>query len=251
MLLVVSQPAIPWDPAVTARAAALCGLAPVDIQLRLGGPLPRVLLSDASAERVQALAAALTGIGVRCFACDPAKVPGDGQRIVVRRLEAHPSGLLAVARDGAGHLCARDGVRLIQRAVRVGSESETVKVAEKKFSLGRTALTGGLMTRKTVEREVQREAETREPCLVVHRDDGPELVLYERRLDYRFLGPEMGPASAANLLATLRWLRAAAPEALVDERVLRPGFVKAMPAVGADPVDLALHLVWIACRAGS
>ena len=247
MLLIVAQ--LPFgeggDPQEAhKKAAALCGLAPVDVATRLGGTLPRSLLSDASAARVDELRRGLAALGYGTFACDPAQAPSDAQRVHGRRLGTSPQGLLIIDRGDDEHLLPRAALRLVQRGVRVNSTTSTQQVTEKKFSVGMAALTGGLVTRKSVERTVTQQSESREAFLLLHRGDGePDVILYERRLDYRFLGSKMGPASMGNLAATLDWLREWAPEVKVDDRVGRPGFVKGLPQTAADAVDLALYAV--------
>lgn len=227
-------------------AASLCGLSAAEVRLRLGGVLPRSLLSDSDGERVAELRRRLDGAGFLTAACAPELVPSDEDRLVARRLEAAPEGLVAYDRGDARELVPRGALRLIQRGLRSTVTSSTQKVTEKKLSLGLAALTGGLVSSRTVERTVTQERESREAFLLLHRSDGPDVILYERGLDYRFLGASMGPASAANLAATLDWLRAQAPAVPIEDRLLRPGFLRGLPQTAADPVDLALHALLLA-----
>jgi hypothetical protein len=89
--------------------------------------------------------------------------------------------------------------------------------------------------------------ETREAFLLVQRGDGAgDLMLYERRLDYRFLGAEMQPSSHANFDRLVTRVRAFCPAVPVDERVAQPSFVNGLPATSGDSTDLALYLVALA-----
>jgi hypothetical protein len=130
-------------------------------------------------------------------------------------------------------------------------EHETIKSSERKLDMGKAILTGGLALTSKVEKTTTKRQESRESMLLVQRSDGePDLIVYERRLDYRFLGSDKQPASHANLELTLQRLRALAPGAPLDDRVARPGFVMGLPLTQADPLDLALFLVSLARTRG-
>ena len=103
---------------------------------------------------------------------------------------------------------------------------------------------------KTTEKTSIKTSQNVEAFLLVQRNDGePDLMLYERRIDYSTLGVEMQPASRGNLETVWTKLKAMAP-ALVDDRVSRPGFVSGLPTTANDQVDLALFLVALARRVG-
>jgi len=100
---------------------------------------------------------------------------------------------------------------------------------------------------KRVEHTATETTETREALLVIQRRDGGEdIVLSERRLDYRFLGAQLSPSSHANFEATVALVRGAATSARFDERAARPGFAAGLPRCSSDPLDVALHLVQLA-----
>jgi hypothetical protein len=107
------------------------------------------------------------------------------------------------------------------------------------------------MLTSKVQKQSVRTEEAREAFLLLQRNDGqPDAIIYERRVDYRFLGTDKQPASYANLERTLARLRTLAPTAPVDDRVARPGFVGGMPLTSSDPADLALYLVTLARARG-
>jgi hypothetical protein len=107
------------------------------------------------------------------------------------------------------------------------------------------------MLTSKVQKESVRTEEKREAFILLQRNDGqPDAIIYERRVDYRFLGADKQPASYANLERTLARLHALAPAASVDDRVAKPGFVSGLPLTASDPVDLALYLVTLAHTRG-
>jgi len=249
MLLVIAN--APKDPLAQTRGAQLAGLPPADFSRRLAGTLPRVLLAAAPVDRIGSLVDGFESLGFAAFSCDPAAAPSDDDRLLVRGIQVEAGALAFLDGQGNSHRCVGAAVSLIQRGVRVTTTSETVTTNERRLDMGKAVLTGGLMLTSKVQKQSVRTEETREPFLLLQRNDGqPDAIIYERRVDYRFLGAEKQPASHANLERTLARLRALVPDAPVDDRVVKPGFVSGLPLTSCEPVDLALYLVTLARTRG-
>ena len=238
---------IPVEPDARKRAALLAELAPADLNRRLVGTLPRVLASGLSEERAAGLASELEALGFTVITCDPAAVPGDDERVIARRVDFADRALVVTDGQGNTHTCSPQTMGLFQRGVRHSRKSTKVTTSERRFAVGKALLTGGLLLTKKVEKTTVKTRESEEGLLLIQRTDGePDIILYERRVNYEFLGPEMLPSSRGNL--DLLWLRlcALAPAVATDDRAAQPGFVSGLPATSADPVDLALLLVALA-----
>jgi hypothetical protein len=246
VLLVVTE--LPSSPAPEETAARLTGQAVADVRNRLAGPLPRVLLVEPDSARAQTLATALEAEGFAAIACDPRLAPGDDDRLVARALEWATTGELVVTDTaGAPEVVTASSLVLIQRGVRVTTTAEITKQKERRFSVGRALLSGGLILTKRVETQSTRTTTQSDPFLLLHRRDGqPDVVLYEHRLDYRFLGAAMQPTSVANFEILFDRLRAWAPTVLVDERAALPALLNGLPVPATTRVDLALWLIWLA-----
>jgi hypothetical protein len=235
------------DAAGVKSLAAAIGLSPADVRMRLSGILPRILLSECEAGDLTDAAAALQRLNVATAICDPKAVPTDDERVIGRRLSI--AGDVLQIEDGAGttHEIPRAAVGLLQRGLRATSETRTVTTTHRKFDAGRALLSGGLMLTKKSTQTATTTTETRDLFLLVQRrDGGDDVILYERRLDYRFLGADMQPASRANFDRLVARVRGFCPRAPFDERVAQTSFVNALPSTSADPTDLGLHLVALA-----
>jgi len=240
---------IPEHPEAVARAARIAGLAPPDAVRMLAGTLPRILLRTTLDG--EALAAALAAEGFIAWNGEPRTVPTDGARVLVRNLTWEPGGFRAEDSKGQTHACPTAAVRLLQRGARTQSTTEIHKTKETRFDLGKAVLTGGLLMTKKVEKVEERTTHAKEPFLLVQRGDGqPDLMVYEHGMDYRCLGADMRPATLANLALLTTRFQTLCPQAPLDDRVGRPGFVAGLPHLPMDPVDLALHLVSEARRRG-
>jgi hypothetical protein len=240
---------VPADPAARDGAAAAAGLLRAELDRKLTGVLPRVLLPAVAGEQAGRLQQRLTDLGFGVIPCDPQAVPGDGERVIARKLAFEPGALVVSDGTGQMHRCPRAAIETVQRGTRVTRAGGKVTKEERRFSLGRTLLSQGLVTSKKVTRTTV-TPDTSEAFLLVVRGDGePDVICYERRIDYRALGPDMQASSRLNLEQVWKALGALAP-GTADDRVARPGFVAGLPVTGADPVDLALYLVTLARRRG-
>ncbi len=245
MLLVVAR--LAPSPEAAKRAAEVTGLAPADLSRRLVGILPRVLLPAAPADRAEELAVSLEELGFTVFTCDATAAPGDDDRVVARAIEIGSAGFVAIDGQGRRHDCPARAITCFQRGARVTRKSETVKTSERRLDIGKAVLSGGLMLTTKVEKTSVKTTLAQEPFVLVERRDGePDVIIYERRMDYRFLGADMQPTSRGNLERLIARLRALAPAAAFDERLARPGFIAGLPLTSTDPVDLALFLVTLA-----
>ncbi|GLH69341.1 hypothetical protein GETHPA_08740 [Geothrix rubra] len=238
----VAVASLPTDPDGVRRAADIAGIAQVDAARLLAGTPPRVLVraTQDGARIVEALAAA----GFTAFVGEVAAIQGDKDRVVARNLECASEGFVAVDGRGQRHECPAASIAAFLRGHRTMETSELVKTTERKLDLGKALLTSGLAITKKVETTLERRTSSREPFILVQRNDGlPGIMLYEGRLNYQCLGPALQPSRSANFTALLARLRALAAGAPVDDRITRPGFLAGLPVLSVDPADLAVFLV--------
>ena len=238
---------VPLDADARKSAALALELAPADLNRRLAGTLPRVLASGLSPERAARLGVELDVLGFTVITCDPRAAPGDDERVVARRVDFADWALVVTDAPGNTHTCSPEEMGLFQRGVRRSRRSTKVTTSERRFAAGKALLSGGLLLTKKVEKTTVKTSESEESFLLIERTDGePDIIVYERRVNFGFLGPAMLPSSRGNLDPVWRQLCAMAPAVATDDRVAEPGFVRGLPVTRADPVDLALLLVALA-----
>ncbi len=233
---------LPARPDAIPLAAQLAGLATADVMRLLTGTFPRILLRNAP--EPEALLAAFQAEGYLAWASDPAQVQSDAQRMVLRDLSWTEDGFLAQDGQGRSQACPFAAVRLLQRGTRTHAATVLETSTSRKVDLGRALLSGGMMITKKVTTTTERTTHAKEPFLLVQRSDGlPDLMIYEHRMSYQCLGTAMGHATLANLGLLVAKFQSLCPQAPLDDRVNRPGFVAGLPMLGLDPVDLGLFLV--------
>jgi len=238
----VAVASLPSDPAGVRRAADLAGIAVADASRLLAGTPPRVLVR-ATQDGVR-IVEALEAAGFTAFAGEVASIQGDKDRVVARNLEWASDGFVAVDGRGQRHDCPAASIAAFLRGNRMMETSELVKTTERKLDLGKALLTSGLAITRKVETTSERRTSSREPFILVQRNDGrPGIMLYEGRLNYQGLGPALQHARSGNFAALLARLQALAPGVPVDDRITRPGFLAGLPVLSVDPTDLAVFLV--------
>jgi hypothetical protein len=240
---------VPSAPAFLQQASRVSGLPLPDVTRALAGTLPRVLVR--AAEEADRQLRELEAAGFVAFAGDGATVPTDRDRVVARDLELSPEGITALDAQGQRHPCPVSAVTALIRGVRRVEMIDVQTSTQHKLALGKALITGGLAVTKKVTTTTERTTEEKEAFLLLLRGDGqPAIMLHERRLNYRCLGTALQPSTFGNFTVLLARLRALAPAAVLDDRIIRPGFLTGLPPLAEDPADLAIFLVTEALARG-
>jgi hypothetical protein len=148
-------------------------------------------------------------------------------------------------------LAASDILAMV-RANHVTRVEETTTHDQRKLSLGRAAMSGGLVVTKTTSIESKRVNDEREPVLYVFRVDGPPWLLRSTAMRYDGLATAMRRSKAENFGVLVGTLRELAPAAAFDTRLLA---ARAWPSTlvtatrqqlstsTSSTVDLLAHIV--------
>lgn len=199
--------------------AADLGTLAYSARLTLRAGVPAVVLETADGDQAAALAARLRQRGHGALACDTADVAAARDLTLVRHFRFEPTALVVRTSAGDDALAWADITALVRATHR--TEARDVKVvSERTFDAGRAILTGGLSMSKNVKREVVTRTDESEPVLYLFRRGGPPWLLGQYRANYDGLGAELQPTAIANFVTTVARLRARAPRAHVDDRLL-------------------------------
>jgi len=252
-LVAVTRWARPPEQELTALAP-LFGLTPYDLRLRLLGPLPVLAAQGLDAETAAELARALRGQGHGALACDQASIPRGDELVEPRDFALEPEAL-ALAGPGAVRL-PYAGLEALVLATRISAETSATAVTQKRLSVGRAMVTGGLSVRSKKTRNVRESDESRELVLYLYAQGAPRPVrLCESSLRYGQLAELMAPTGSQNFQALVAILRERARAAWFDERLVtqprKPTLVGASIGTrqltesrsNAAELDLAVHLL--------
>lgn len=158
------------------------GMTVYDAALLLRAPSPSIVLRTDDRAKALALLGVLRGRGHETVACDDHAVVASDAMHVVRDFALEADALV----DGGERLAWSDVTALV-RAFQSARVETTEKVEGTKISIGRAALTGGLLSTKKVESSRTRVAQTRESVLYLFTTSRPWLVIASRAR-YQALG---------------------------------------------------------------
>ncbi|MDZ4697920.1 MAG: hypothetical protein SGI86_22495 [Deltaproteobacteria bacterium] len=247
LLVVFSTP--PLDEALIRTIGGIVALAPAEVRHKLMGTMPRVLCVDADDARLDNCVRELATIQVHALACDSDVVPNDSERLVAKTLAFTASGLRINENASGVEDCPYSAIELVQRGTRFHDETIVTESTHRKFSMGKALASGGLlMSSKVKTTSVQHKHKSERFILLQRRDGESEIILYERRLDYRFLGVRMDPSAFTNLETVFTELKSKLRGTTIDSTVSQPGFARSFPQTTTDRMDLALYLVALGHR---
>ena len=235
--------------------AAELGATPYETALLLRTPSPVPLLRTDDRARALALLGNLRARGHDVVACDAAAVISAEAMVNVRTFRFELDHLAVRPADGAEQRVAWGDIVSLVRAIHRRRTEQVEKTEERKFSLGRAALSGGVLVSKTITKAKVQSTEEREQVLYVFRHGGMPLLVSQSRTRYDGLGADLRPVQIENFNTLVRALRERAPDAPYDERLLgpRPGLDRIRAGAGgssssssSDGIDLLAHLIALA-----
>lgn len=240
------------EPAVVQSIAEQLGLLVFDVRQKIAGGGPVVLASFADARQAATLAANLCRDGVPALVVDTAAVRGRAQPHRVRRCFFESQVLRFEAFGGAhGALDYAAIDLLLAAACGAGPTQASTKVTERKFSLGRTLLAGGMPMTRTVTREETVTVGEGDETLRLYADGRGVLIFDRGAMNYDGFGAAMKLSRELNFSFLKQELRRRAPQAQYDERLLRRASLTRLLGPTLNPatdLDLALEILFLSLR---
>lgn len=215
--------------------ASELGVTAYEAGLLLRAPSPAVVLRTEDRARAVALLASLRARGHDTVACDSNAVVSTEAMHLVRSFALEPEAIV----DGAGRL-PFGAISALVRAQHSARVETTEKTTGTKISLGRAALSGGLLATKKVTSERTRVSESREQVLYVFGSTPQPWIVLASRARYDGLGEPLRPSQLENFERFVTVLRGRCPNAAFDDRLL------AVKTADSDAADLLANLVALA-----
>ena len=205
---------------------------------------PAVVGNFAEIEPAYAFAGRLRANGLIPILLTPEEVESDARRFLVRSFEIGEHAITAVSRQGQTVERSYREIDLVLRGVRLEERTEIKRTEQRKFSPSRALLTGGLVLTKTTRRAEPVTTEEREDFLHLYSGGAPPLVFRSGALNFRSLGAELRPSTAANYSYLVETLRRALPHARYDERLAtRQGRARLLGPSLSENLDVATTLL--------
>jgi hypothetical protein len=205
---------------------------------------PAVVGNFAEIEPAYAFAGRLRANGLIPILLTPEEVESDARRFLVRSFQLGEHAITAVSRQGQTIERSYREIDLVLRGVRIEERTEIKRSEQRKFSPSRALLTGGLVLTKTTRKAEPVTTEEREDFLHLYAGGEPPLVFRSGALNFRSLGAELRPSTAANYAYLVDTLRRALPHARYDERLAsRQGRARLLGPSLSENLDVATTLL--------
>ena len=227
--------------------AAVLNKTPYDTRLLLAGEIPRIVAHCENIQMAESTVQRLRQLGLAAIACRDSELRHSSQGFKAQTLEFSEKHVLC--RDTGGHekRIGQDDVFLILEG-KTGTlvEVETTK-RQSKFSLTRTLMAGGIpiwqkVDQKSTARSVQVEHLVR---LYDRKSSTPGVEILQHQMNYSFLGEKMTASSATNFATVVLKLRDAFPQAVFDDRLMKPLGVTPDPSAVRQDADTNCKLIYL------
>lgn len=198
--------------------AGILGVTAYDVRQRLVGDGPVVVASFAEDSSAEGLVGKLEQAGFASFSVDSETV-AEQPTFVVKRFVLGEQGIkLEDNRGRKGSILFRN-IRFLLPASSIAGQTEVKTVSERKFSMGKTLMAGGVPMTKKVKRQEVVSNEERERVLYLGTAKS-RLLFPQNGMSYDGLGDDLKPSREMNFNFLVAELRRRCGKANYDERLL-------------------------------
>ncbi len=246
-----------WKEETTELVQAISGVLGITVfeaRQRLSGAGPAVVASFADPQHALALSEKLNQNGIGTMVVDVTEVLNEANHFIVRRFELGASLLHIETSDRQRADISYGEIKLLLPAMSIVAYSEKKTVTERKISVGKTILSGGIPMSKKVKHEEVVTTEERGKVLYLYAGGRPPIVFSQDGMTYDGLGAAMKISREMNFAYLISELRRLCPGAVYDDRLLkRVGQVRLLgPALNPETnLDLAVEILARSLRPSS
>ena len=234
---------------VAKTIAETMGCLAFEAQQKIAGGGPAVLTNYADPVQAESLATKLSRDGVPAFVLDTVGVRNDSRLYIVRSFILEEQSLRLESATGESCAIDYDTIEMMLVATCSAGQIQTAStMTERKFSLGKTLLAGGLPMTKKVKSEVVVTADERDETLWLYACGQPTVVFERAVLSYDGLGSAKQLTRDLNFTFLKTELRRLAPTAQYDNRLLKlAGMIRLLGPALSPETDLDLACEVLAC----
>lgn len=234
--------------------AATLGILVYEARQRIVGGGPAVLACLADPAAATTLAESLSRAGIPTLVFDREELRKQRRPFPVCRFELGAQALEIESGDGESGTITYDTIELLLVASCSTRTQSTTTVTERKFSLGKTLLAGGIPMTKKVSREESVFSDQRDESLWLYAHGRGPFIFERSALNYEGLGSAMQMSRDLNFVHLKNEVRRRAAQARYDERLLNRGTLVRLLGSSLSPetdLDLAFEILAGALRTSS
>ncbi len=235
------------DVEVAKIIAEKTGTVAFEARQKISGGGPAVLASFADLQQAEVLAGKLSQAGVPALVIDTVAVRSRNQPLHVCRFVLAPQKLQLESFNGELFEIDYDKIDLLLVAIcSAGQTQMTTTETERKFSLGKTLLAGGVPMTKKVKSDKTVNIEERDETLWLYVRGGATVIFNRGAMNYEGLGDAMQFTRELNFAYLKNELRRLAPQAVYDDRLIKRAVLIRLlgPALNPETAfDLACEIL--------
>jgi hypothetical protein len=201
--------------------SSVLGITIFEARQRMSGGSPAVVAGFADPQQALALSEKLNQNGIATLVVDATEVLNGASHFICRRFELNESLLRVETSDRQRAEISYNEIDLLLPAMSIVAYSETKTVSERKFSLGKTILSGGIPLSKKVKHEEVVTTEERTKVLYLYAGNRLPIVFSQDGMTYDGLGAAMKISRELNFAYLISELRRLSPGAVYDGRLLK------------------------------
>ena len=201
--------------------ARTLGITVYEVKQRMLCGCPTVLASFADPQQAQVLVNKLNTLRIAAMDIDAIEVRNRSS-IIVRHFKLNPSSLYIETGDNRSAEIPYEKIDVLLPATSTVTFSKTKTVTEKKFSLGKTLLTGGIpmFSKVTHQQEMTSQDSKKVLYLYIIKRREP-IVFSEDNITYEGLGEAMKLSRGMNFTYLISELHRLSPCVIFDDRLLK------------------------------
>ncbi|MEC4685797.1 MAG: hypothetical protein VST71_08725 [Nitrospirota bacterium] len=189
-------------------------------RLRVAGKFPVIVAVYAEPASADETAAKLRSAGFETVVLDPEEIESDTSRFIVRSFFLDDMQLRVESREGESLVVDYSRIGIILRGTCIEQFTRTTIEKEKKLSLGRAVISGGLVMSKSTEKHHVDTLENREGFLNLYAGMKHIIAFRENSLVYSSLGSMLKPTRSANFAFITAELKRRCPDASYSDSLL-------------------------------
>ncbi len=215
-------------------------------RLRIAGRFPVIVAVYAEAAYADEKAAKLRSAGFGAVVLHQDEIESDSNRFIARSFFLDDMQLRVESREGESLVVDYSRMEIILRGTCIEQFTTTTIEKEKKLSLGRAVISGGLVLSKSTEKHHVDTSENREGFLNLYAGMKHIIAFRENSLVYSSLGSMLKPTRSANFAFITDELKRRCPDASYSDALLNKSAQTQILGPLFNPVedlDIAISLM--------
>jgi len=240
-------PSVAPETGVITEVATIIGKEPYGTRLLLAGKVPKIVAHYEGKQTAEPVAQRLRDLGLVPLLCTESELCRSSEGFIPHTLEVGQGYVLFYDRGGQKREMKSRGAFLIIKGRKETYVPKEKTEVTRKFSLGRTALMGGIPMWRTEKKQVKESSPVAEyfARLYTRESSEPVVEIIHNQADYSFLKGEMASSSLVNFNIVVTKLQQAFPKAIFDDNLMRASIKQAHGPSGAEDTEINCKLLYL------